>query len=450
MAGGAELIEIAESIAGSARHGEQVEAYAVRRRDLDVAAFDGSVESFSAAELSGVGVRVIRESRQGFAYAGTLDPKAFEDVFREARDNAEYGTHDDALGLISPGDFPVERLELDLVAHDFGEFDDDSKVCAALDLESDIKAADRRVRTVQTFYGDAVVEVAIANSAGVSDRQERTFASLSADIVVSDGPSTETGFGYELGRSPSQIDPASVRDEAIERATRLLGGAQPDSQRVPVVFDPFVSAPLIGVIVGTFSGEAVMKGRSIFGDRLGDEIASDRLTIVSDPTDPGAFGATAFDAEGVPTSRVPLVRSGVLERFMQNSYTARRLGATTTSSAVRSSYKSTPGVGAHSVALEPGVATFAELLGAADGGVFVQHVQGLHSGVNPISGDFSVGAEGCWIDGDQLGAPFREATIASSLQRILLDVTAVGCQVRMLAGGPAVPILVGEMTLGGA
>lgn len=445
----ATLETLVRRLAEAARPGEQVEAYAVHRSDVDVEVFDSSVESLSAAEIAGVGVRVVRDHRQGFAYAGVIDDATAAEVLADARDNAGYGTPDDALGLPRPDEVGMPA-EIDLASETFAALDTQAKVALALELEAATLAADPRIRTVESAsYGDADVHVAIANSHGVTASQHRTVASVSAVAIAEDEAGPQTGFGYDIARDPAALDLAPVAAEAAERATRMLGATQPKSQRVPVLLDTFVVQSLLGVIAGTLNGETVLKGRSIFGDRIGDAIASPVVTLVDDPTDVLAFGASRFDAEAVATRRNELVSAGQLAGFVHNCWTAVRLGTVTTGSAARASYKSTPGVGTSNFGLEPGVESTADLLRRADGGVFIQTLHGLHSGVNPVSGDFSVGIDGLWIRDGALGEPVREATIASTLQRMLLDVVAVGAEVRRLTSGPAVPVLLGEMTLAG-
>ena len=230
----------------------------------------------------------------------------------------------------------------------------------------------------------------------------------------------------------------------------MLGATKPATFRTTVVLDPFVTAQFLDILGFALSGENVLKGRSLFADRVGEEVASPLVTLVDDPTNPEAMTATAADGEGLATRRVPLVSAGRLQGFVHNSYTARKLGMSSTGSAVRS-FSTTPSVGTRALALSPGTATPAELLAGVDDGVLVQSVSGLHSGVNPISGDFSTGADGLRITGGALAAPIKEFTIASTLQRMLHDVAAVGNDLTWLPMSAAgVTIVVADVTVSGA
>jgi PmbA protein len=230
----------------------------------------------------------------------------------------------------------------------------------------------------------------------------------------------------------------------------MLGATKPSSERVTVVLDPWVTAQFLGLLAYTLNGEAVLKGRSLFADRLGEEVASPVVTLVDDPTDVRAFTATDTDGEGLATRRNQLVTGGVLQQFVHNAYTARRMGTRSTGSAVRG-FKSTPSVGCMATMLSPGTKSAAELVADVGDGVLVQEVAGLHSGVNPVSGDFSTGAEGLRIRGGEVGQPLREFTIASTLQKMLKDIEAVGSDLEFLPMSAAgVSVVIRDVTLSGA
>jgi PmbA protein len=320
----------------------------------------------------------------------------------------------------------------------------------ALELERLTRSADPRISGVESAeYGDSASVSAVATTTGIRATSQETGCFLSAYALAEQDGETQTGFGFSLGREPGDLDVATAAAEAAERSTRMLGSVKPASGRIAVVLDPWVSAQFLGIVAGTLNGESVQKGRSLFADRLGDEVASPLLTLVDDPTDPAATSATATDGEGLATRRNVLVSGGRLERFVHNSETARRAGTASTGSAVRS-YSSTPGVGVRAVSIRGGDRTPAELVAGIDDGVLVQGVSGLHSGVNPVSGDFSTGAEGLRIRGGELAEPIREFTIASTIQKMLTDLVAIGDDVQWLPMRAAgVTLVFGELTVSG-
>ena len=445
-----DLEEIARRVVGWARAGEQVEAYVAWSRDTSVRVYEGDVESLSSAESEGVGIRVVSGSRQGFAYAGTLDDDVIADTLSEARDNASFATPDAAVGLASPDGVPAP--ELDLWRGELAALPADEKVAMAVDLERRVRAADPRIRHVESAnYGDGMGQVAVASSTGLVASHRRTGCYLSVWAIAGEGDDTQTGGGYSVGRAPGELDVEEAASDAVERATRLLGATKPRSARLPVVFDRRVTSTLLGVLSGTFSGEAVLKGRSLFADRMGDRVAAPAFSLVDDPTIADAYGASPHDAEGLACRPNVLIADGVLSTFLYDTYAARRAGTASTGSAVRAGFKSGPGVGCRALSLRPGDLDLDGILAEVGEGLLVQSVTGVHSGVNPVSGDFSVGAEGLMFRDGQLAEPVREVTIASTLQRMLLDVVAVGGDLEWLPGIAAgVTLAVDGLSLSGS
>ena len=448
------ILALVRKIAGEARPGEQVEAYAARSKGTEVKVFGGEVESLAAENTEGVGVRVVVDGRQGFAWAGSLEPDIVAETLAEARDNAGFGSPDEYLGLPGPDDAADpggDRAVLDLWRDALLTTTADDKVALALELERAVMGGDDRIRGVRTVsYGDGATEMALANSLGVEASSRRTVCSISALTLAGEDVGTRTGYGFSVGREPSQLDVSEAAAMAVERAVRLLGATQPKSRRLPVVFDPLVASSILGVVSGALNGESVLKGRSMFATRLDEMVAGAHLSIVDDPTNPEAFGAAAYDSEGVPTRPVRLIENGKLARFLHNVHSGRRAGTGTTGSAVRGGYTSTPGVGPRALHFEPGPATPEELLRRAEGGLYVQSITGLGSGASPVTGDFSVGADGLMIRDGALAEPVREITVASTFQRMLGDLE-VGNDLQWLAGGAgAITMFLPEMTMSGS
>ena len=444
-----DLLDIADRVIAQATRGEQVEAYVSRGDETEVRVYGGAVEHFVSARSEGIGIRVICDGRTGFAYAGTLDTNAIAEVLAEARDNVEFGTVDEWAGLAEPDGVPMTEQSLwnDALA----EFDTESKIALAKELEKLTTGVDPRVRVDDSNYADASGEAAVATTTGIRQYGRENGCYVSVSTLADDGDETQTGFGFSVGREPAKLDVERAAREAADRATRLLGATKPTSRRLTVVFDPFVTAQFLGIISSTLNGEAVVKGRSIFRDRLGEGIAPAHVTLVDDPTDPRAYTATDIDGEGLAARRNMLIDNGVLHQFVHSSYSARRAGLKSTGNAVRGGFRGSPGVGCLALQLVPGTRDQAALVGDVSDGVLVQNVSGIHSGVNPISGDFSTGAAGLMIADGELGAPVREFTIASTLQRMLLDIAEVGSDVDWLPMRAAgVSLVIHDVTMSGA
>ena len=444
-----ELLAIAERVVALAGPGEQVEAYVSRGLSTEVRVYEGEVEHFVSAQSEGIGIRVIREGRTGTSYAGTLDPSVITDVLAEARDNLGYAEVDEWAGLAEPDGVAVTPQELWNAALEGTSTA--TKIELAKELERLTLGVDRRVRVDDANYADSFGEAAVATSTGIRAAGRENGCYVSVGTLADDGDETQTGFGFAVGRSVDELDIARAASEAVERATRLLGATKPASRRVTVVLDPYVTAQFLSVIGSTLSGDAVARGRSLFANRLGDTVASSLLTLVDDPTNPLAYTATDIDGEGLAARRNVLIDAGRLDRFVHSSYSARRLGARPTGNGVRGGYAGSPGAGCLALQVVPGTRSQAELVAGVADGILVQQVQGLHSGVNAVSGDFSTGAAGLVIENGTLGRPVREFTIASTLQRMLLDIAEVGGDLEWLPMRSAgVSLVIHDVTMSGS
>jgi PmbA protein len=443
-----ELQAIASGIIDRAHPGEQIEAYVSRGGETQVRVYQGSVEKYVSADSAGVGVRVIRDGRTGFAYAGTLDEQALDEVIADARDNVTFGTLDEWAGLAEPDGVAV--TEQSLWSDELAAYPNERKIELALELERLALAADPRIRIDDANYADGWSEHAVATTTGILRGGRANGCYVMASTLADEGTETQSGFGFSVGRHPGELDLTVAAGDAATRATRLLGATKPASKRTTVVLAPFVTAQFLSIIGSTVNGESLVKGRSLFRDRLGEQVAADVVTLVDDPTNPLAYTATDVDGEGLAARRNVLIDGGVLAKFVHSSYSARRAGTVSTGNAVRGGYASSTGTGCLALQLQAGSRDQAALVADVDDGVLVDMVYGLHSGVNPVSGDFSTGASGLLIRDGELGAPVREFTIGSTLQRMLLDVVEVGGDVDWLPMGAAgVSLVIRDVTMSG-
>jgi PmbA protein len=444
-----ELDAIVERLVADAAGGEGVEAYAELTTETQVNAFKGEVERLTSASSSGVGVRVVRDGRLGYAYTADLSDQGLRECLTEARANLEVSSEDP--GNVLPEASEHEPLE--------GIFDPrqaqtspERKVALALDLEARTRAADPKVTQVESArYGDVVGQLAIASSNGVRGSFAVTHAWCAAVALAAEDGQSQVGFAVDAARTLDDLDTGPVAAEAASRAVRMLGAAKPPTRTVPVVFDRMAAPSLVGVLLAGLSAEEVQKGRSLFADKLGQRVGAAGLRLVDDGRLVDGPGAAPFDAEGVPTRRTVLIEDGVLQCFLHNTATAARGDASSTGNARRASFKSTPGVSAHNLFLAPGELDQAGLLARAGEGLLVQDVSGVHSGANPITGDFSVGVSGLLFRGGELAEPVREATVAAQLLDILQGIVAVGSDLQFTTGSiGGSSLLVGRMTVAGA
>lgn len=446
---GEDLLELARRVLTFANPDEQVEVLVSRATSTTVKVYEGEVESLTSADSSGAGVRIIRGGRLGFAHCGSLDPQVLIETLQEARDNLDFGEPDEFNGLATPDGVAV--VPRDGWSDAVVDLDVDRKIALALDLEQRVKRADPRIVGARsTAYGDAWGESVILSTAGIEGRDRGASCSISTQPLSRQGEETQVGFGYDAGRDPEALDLDRVATEAAERATRLLGAVKPPSARMTVLLEPRLAVTLLGIVSGMLSGDAVIKGRSPFGDRVGEQIASTLISLIDDPTRAESLGSEEIDGEGLACRSNSLIIDGVLQGFLEDSYTGRRSGTASTGSAVRGT-RGLPGVGAQLLVMEPGTRSFEELISSIDLGLYVNSFSGMHSGVNAVSGDFSVGADGLMIRGGAVAEPVRELTLASTIQRLLLDVSEVGGDFEWLKSGHgACSLVIGDVSVSGS
>lgn len=448
----AELLDLAQSIAGRAGDGELVEAFVTHERDFYAKAFEGEVEATSSAEPRGAGVRLIAEGRVGFAYTTDLTDAGLTAVVADARENSASATPDDAAALAPAWEKAPEDVP-GLVDEDHVRTGPDAKAAFAIELETATRAVDSRIRTEEAIYSDSVSEVAIATSTGIAGSYRRTDAWCYSVAIAEDGDDTQVAFEFDLARGLGDLDHEAIAERAARRALSILGAKKIPSAKMPVVFDPYTSGQFLGVIAAALTGEAVQKGRSLFAGRIGEQVAAPVLSLIDDGRVAGAPGSAPWDAEGVPTRRTAVIEKGTLGSFLYDVTSARREGRASTGNASRAGFKSAPHAAPTNLAFDTTGETRDEILRNAGRALFVQDFHGVHSGTNPISGDFSVGATGRLIEDGELTQPVREVTIAAPMLDILSRITAVGTDRRWLPFGGSyggATTLVSEMTVAGA
>ena len=414
-----ELLELARKIAAQAKDGEQIKVSVGRETEVEVKAAQGDLEAFSSATSEQVAIWVVNGGRMGIATVGSLEPPLVEDALAEARDNAAFASADEHAGLAEPDG--VSAVEIDRWRDDIGETSAADKIATAIDIERRIVSADPRISGVrQVIYADSQNESAMATSLGIEVADRATHAYVTASVLADDGDATRTGYGLTFGRAFADLDLDRVVHEGVDRTLRMLGAQKPKTAHLPVVLDPSVASSVLALIASLCDGEEVLKGRSMFEGRLGEQIATAGFTLVEDPTNPDAFMAKAFDSDGLACRRVELIDDGVLKSFLYDARWARAAGTKSTGSSMGG------GIGCRAVAPVIGSLDEEQILGAVGDGVYIPSVSGLHSGVNPVSGDFSVGAEGLMIRDGKLAEPVNEFTIASTIQRLLQSIAHVG------------------------
>jgi PmbA protein len=427
------------------------EAYVSRESGREVRVHGGEVESLTAAVQAGVGIRAWSGRRVGYAYGTDLSEAGVAAIAARAAEAAAVADEDEFAAPPQPAE--IEALP-GLSDPSVAEWEASRLAELALTVERTALESDPRLVGVETaVYADAAEQVAISSSAGVAGEYETSTCYAYLQALAEGEGARETGLGFGLARGPRGLDPEAIGAEGAERALEMIGAGKPESRSCPVVLDATVAASFVGLVGGGLGAKAVQRGRSPLAGRLEDEVASAAFALHDDGREPSGPASAPFDGEGVPRRRTALIEGGRLRAYLYDTYTANREGRASTGSAARGSYRSLPSVSTSNLVVAPGTHSFEELLAQAGDGVFVNDVAGLHSGVNPVTGVFSVGASGRMIRDGELAEPVREFTIAGELVAMLGAVSAAGAEPRWVPFGGSVstpPLLIAEMAISGS
>jgi len=405
--------------------GTQLEIFVQEHRGTAVTAYNGEVEGLRYSHNRGVGVRAISEGRLGYAYCTSLDWPEVSRAIEEAGANALFSTPDE--NNVLPGFSDYSQAGLDIYDDETRDVSTDRKVEMALQLEGLTCSADSRITQVESsVYADTIAEVAIANTAGVSGYYRSSDCYCYVSPIAKQGDESQSGFSFDQGIKPSQLDLKKVAKDAAERAVCLLGARSAPSARSTLILDTFVAAEFIAIIASALSAEAVLKGRSFLAGKVGERIANQMVTLIDDGLLKAGPSTSPFDDEGVPSQLKELISQGILKGYLHDSYTAARSGTTSTGNASRGSFRDRPHVGPSNMYLKPGSGGREDILRQVGDGVLILQVVGAHAGANPVNGEISLGALGLKIEGGKPVQALREITLAGTALEFLRDVVAIG------------------------
>lgn len=425
---------------------DQAEAFYDSGEGLEIEVRDGRVENLKVAEESGLGLRVIKGNRLGFAFTADLSVEAVREAAAAALANARVSGEDPYLVLPKP---PEAYPEMELEDRRLQEVTREEKIRFTKEMERIGRSADARIRLTESAgYQESRYLVAIASSTGVMGSYRGAYCGASLALVAGDGDDQQVGFHLAYDRSFDRIEAETIGQEAAKKAVRLLGARRMATKRVPVVFEPYVLTGFLEVISSALTAEAVQKRRSLFVGKVGEKVAATGVTLVDDGLLDNGLMTAPFDGEGVPSQRTPLITDGVLRGIIHNSYTGAKDGVPSTGNARRGSYKTPPELGTTNFYLEPGRMSPEEIISQTVEGLYLTDVMGMHT-ANPVSGDFSVGAAGIWIKNGELTNPVRGMVIAGNILDLLEKIDLIGNDLTFYIGVGAPTVRVAGLTVSG-
>ncbi|HMD50995.1 MAG TPA: metallopeptidase TldD-related protein [Bryobacteraceae bacterium] len=413
----------------------------------------GEVEMLKESGSRGMGLRVLVASENGHRVASTstsdFSAEGVEHLVRGALALAQVTSEDPFAGLADTDEFGKLDGDLELYHEDVYSLETAERIECARRAEAAALAADTRITNSDGGSFDAASGRKIfANSRGFSGEYRASSCSISASpIALGKNGEMQRDYWYTYARSLKKLaTPESVGIEAARRTLRRLDARRVKTQQVPIVFAPEIARSLIGAIFDAASGDSIYRGASFFAGKLGEQVADKSVTVIDDHTIVGGYGTSPFDGEGLPSRRTVIVERGVLTNYLLNTYTGRKLGMKSTGNAARG-LAGNPGIGSGNLFLVAGSETPQEILGGVQSGLYVTELMG--QGVNMVTGDYSRGSSGQWIENGELAYPVQEITIAGNLKDIFRNITAIGNDLEFRGSVASPTLRVDGMTIAG-
>jgi PmbA protein len=446
----AEVVEMA--VKGGA---SDAEAVVSEGDEFSVNVRMGQVETLKDSGSRGLGLRVFLGTRSASTSTSDLSAEGIRQLVDGALALVKVTEEDPFTGLPERGEFGSLPGDLHLYDDDVYSLSGFERIEWARRAEAAALAADPRITNSDGGSFDAATgRTVMANSRGFVGGYRTSYAGISAAPLAQDanGQMQRDGWWSSARRLADLESPEFIGREAARRALRRLGARRVATQRVPIVFAPEVARSLIGSVFEAASGDAIWRSASFLAGRLGEQIGAPNLTIIDDntmllPSGMGGFGTSPFDGEGLPSLRTVVVEKGVLRNYLLNTYTARKLKMKSTHNASRG-LAGTPGIGCGNLYLEPGTLTQEQIIAEIPAGLYVTGLMGF--GVNTVTGDYSRGATGLWIEKGKLTHAVEEITIAGNLAEMLMNVTAIGNDLEFRGAVASPTLRIDGMTIAGS
>ena len=411
---------------------------------LEIEVFEGEVDGYQLSKTEGASFRGKWGGKVGCSYTERVDEESVAMLVREAAENAGIIDTDEEEELF--GGTP-EYVEVKSYFPELADVEAREKIAFVKKLEAAALNLDDRITSVEgCAYGEESSETVLANSKGLYLEDKRNSAYAYVSPVARENDQIKTAFVFRNGHDFGKFDADEMAKEAVDRAVSMLGAAPVKSGEYEVIFENTAFASLLSAFQGLFSAEMVQKDLSLLKDRLGKQIGSSKLTIVDDPFLEGGLASRAFDGEGVPCRFQQVVCRGVLNTYLHNLKTAKKQGVEPTGNAGRPSWKSRVTVSPSNFYVEKGEVSFEELLESMEHGLLITNMEGLHSGLNAVSGDFSLSASGYEIENGRVKRPVEQITVAGNFLDVLRDVEEIADDLKFdmprgaYVGSPSVKI----------
>lgn len=403
---------------------DKAEVFATAQESFSVSVYEGEVEDYRVEKRAGIALRGLFGGQMGYASTEVDEEDEYADLVRRAKENAQLLESADEQFIYGG----KEKLEwLSAANPKLRSVPAEAKIQFAMQLEKALKQQDERVVRVEACeVGTSDTSSVLVNSQGMHRSFESNMAYAVAVPILAIEGGQQDGMAYSVSRDFDQLDVQAIAKEAVEDAIRYIGASPVASGSFPVVFDNKAMSTILATFGGVFSADAAQKGMSLLAGKEGSTIATKCVTLMDDPSDGLGLAGMPFDGEGVPTKKKAVIENGVLNTLLYTLKTAKKAGKATTGNASRPSYMSTVGTAPTNFYIVPGAQSPQEVYAQLGNGIRIDKLMGMHSGANPISGDFSLAAKGVRIENGKLTTPVEQITISGNFYKLLQGITAVG------------------------
>lgn len=414
---------------------QDMEVYYSAGSSLSLKVFQKELDGYSLSESEGLSLRGVYNGKMGYSYTEKADETSVEQLVKDVVENATIIDSDDEEFIYEGS---KEYKKVNSFNPKLANVKEEQKIAFVKSLEEEAFKLDKRIVSVETcVYGDGYGETILSNTKGLYLHDKSNIAYTYIVVIAKNGEDIKTGMAYRTGNDFEKFNAGEIAKEAVDEALALLGAKSVKSGDYEIILRNSAAAELLEAFTGIFSAESVQKKLSLLKGKLNEKIASEKFTLTDDPYMDGGLASSSFDGEGAACKYKKVIDKGVLKTYLYNLKTAKKDGVETTGNASKSSYKASIGIAPSNFYVEKGEKSLDEMIASVNKGIMITELQGLHSGLNSVSGDFSLAALGFLIENGRITRPVEQITVAGNYFEMLKNIEETGCDLKFGLPGEA-------------
>ncbi|MGG0669155.1 TldD/PmbA family protein [Sporosarcina koreensis] len=400
-----------------------LELYYEKKESLTIGLYEGEVDKYDFSDVQGASVRGLYNGKTGYAYTEKFDEDSVSFLLKNAVENAELIENEPEELFTGKAEYE----EIEFYSPELDAVKPEEMIQFLQEVEKKILAYDPRVKKVTTSQmQNQKSEKGLFHDKGLELKEANNFLLFYVSILVQENDELKSGFVFRITKDFNELDADTIVKEVVEQGVSMLGERNYPNKKYPVVLKNEAAASLLSTFTSSFSAQAVQDSRSRLQGKLGEKIAAEHVNLIDNPFLPTGIQSATFDSEGVPTRKLNIVEEGHLQTYFHNLKTAKKDGVETTGHAHRGSYRGSVEVSPSNFYIEPANQTVEQLYAEIEEGIIITDLAGLHSGADPISGDFSLAADGYYVKDGKVVGPTKQMTVAGNFFEMLQDIEEIG------------------------